>query len=61
MEKEGYRDNIERIKAMYPTKELLTIKEVSKFLGIDARTVKKTFQLVNGKYMSVAVLARKIS
>ena len=45
IEKEAYRDNVERLKSFFPDKELLNMKEVSDFCGIDVRTVKK-----NSKY-----------
>ncbi len=59
-EKEAYRDNIERIKAFYPDKELLNMTEVSAFCGIDIRTIKKILN-ISEKYISVASLARKLS
>ena len=59
-EKESYRDNVERIKEVYPTKELLIAKEVADFVGLDFRTVKKMYKF-NGKYISVASLARQMS
>lgn len=59
-EKAAYRDNLERIKLVYPHKELLNVKEVSTFLGIDVRTVKKYFPLKHG-FISVATLAREMS
>jgi len=33
-EKELFRDNLERLDAAFPNKEMLTQKEVSKFTGI---------------------------
>lgn len=59
-EKAAYRDNVERIKLMYPNKELLNIKEVSLFSGVNERTVKKYFPFKNG-FISVATLARELS
>ena len=59
-EKEAYRDNLERLKSVFPDKELLNIKEVSTFCGIDVRTVKKIFNITD-KYISIASLARKLS
>lgn len=60
IEKEAYRDNVERLKSFFPDKELLNMKEVSDFCGIDVRTVKKILN-INDKYISIASLARKLS
>lgn len=60
LEKPSYRDNLERIKAVFPNKELLRANEVAKFCGIDVRTVKKLFGIKND-YISVAKLAREMS
>lgn len=59
-EKEAYRDNLERLKNVYPDKELLNLKEVSTFCGVDVRTVKKILGTTD-KYISIASLARKLS
>ena len=59
-EKEGYRDNIERIKAIFPNKELLNISEVAHFCGVDKRTTKALFPFKNN-FISVATLARELS
>ena len=60
-EKESYRDNLERIKAAYPTKEMLKRKEVADFLGINIRTSNKMFTFNKMGCISVAVLAREMS
>ncbi|MBQ2663142.1 MAG: hypothetical protein IJH36_03160 [Clostridia bacterium] len=59
-EKPSYRDNLERIKEMFPTKELLRVGEVVEFTGLSRWTVRKMFEFNNG-YISVAKLARAIS
>lgn len=59
-EKEAYRDNLERIKNIFPNKEILNVKEVSMFCGVDVRTVRKLFDIKNN-YISVAKLAREMS
>lgn len=59
-EKEAYRLNVERIKEMYPNRELLSIKEVCIFLGRDYQTVKKQVRF-NNNYVSVATLASQLS
>lgn len=38
-EKEGYREQLERLAEIYPNKITLTIPETAKALGIDKRTV----------------------
>lgn len=59
-EKEAYRDNVERIKMMYPDKELLSKGEVCAFCKINYRTAAKLFSFKNN-YISVATLARELS
>ena len=58
LEKSDYRDNLERIKQMYPNKELITIAEVMAFLGVSRKVVKRVIGM--DKYISVASLARKL-
>ena len=60
-EKESYRDNLERIKDMYPDKEMLSLKEASEFIGLNYRTVKKMFSFNRFNKISVATLAREMS
>lgn len=60
LEKEAYRDNLERIKNEFPTKEILNITEVTRYLGVDRGTVVKRFPFKRG-YISVATLARELS
>ena len=60
-EKEAYRDNLERIKNMYPDKELLRVSEVMRFLGMkNYNSVLKRFPFKDN-YISVATLARELS
>ncbi len=60
-EKEAYRDNLERIKAMYPDKEFLRVSEVMRFLGMKKyNSVLKRFPFKDN-YISVATLARELS
>ena len=59
-EKEDYRTNIEQLNRLFPTYEMLTMKEVMQVLGYsDPRPVKKVLgnSFVNGK-LSKAALAR---
>ena len=59
-EKPSYRDNLERITARFPDKEMLTVTDVCAFCGLGHRTVKKMFEF-NHNYISVAKLARQMS
>lgn len=59
-EKPAYRDNLERISERFPNKEMLTVKDVSMFCGLNIKTVKKLFEFKNN-YISVAKLAREMS
>ena len=60
LEKPAYRDNLERIKARYPDKEMLKVKDVQRFCGLNRATVEKLFDFKDG-YISVAKLAREMS
>lgn len=64
MEREAYRDNLERLKEQFPDKELLRIGEVQKFTGLSYRSVRDRFkeEFKRGKgYISIATLARRLS
>lgn len=59
--KADYIDNLQRIKEMFPSKELLTIGDVKRFTGIaDNRTAKRRFPFRENA-ISVATLARCLS
>ena len=60
LEKPAYRDNLERIKAQYPDKEMIKVKDVQRFCGLNRATVEKLFDFKDG-YISVAKLAREMS
>ena len=60
LEKPSYRDNLERIKEFFPTKELLKVKDVQKLLRFEQKTVERLFNFKDG-YISVAKLAREMS
>lgn len=60
-EKLSYRDNLERIKAVFPDKEMLRIAEVMEFTGLSRNAVTKLFTFNEHKYISVAMLAREMS
>ena len=59
-EKESYRDNLERISEKFPSQELLTVKDVATFCGLDRRTVARLYSF-KSCYISKAVLAREMS
>lgn len=58
-EKEGYRENLERIHTRFPNKELLTKKDVASFLGCNYRYVTKRFPFKDN-FISKATLAREL-
>lgn len=60
-EKEAYRDNLKRIIEAFPNKEIITVPELSEWLGISARTVYKHFPIKKGVGISKATLARCLS
>ena len=58
---DGYYENIDRIKAAFPDKEVLRVEDVVRFTGKDRRTVIK-YLPVHPKFgISVATLARCLS
>lgn len=64
-EKEDFRANLERLNEMFPSEEMLNITKISKFTGIDRKTISKdpifTKSFVNigrSKYLSKSTLAR---
>ena len=59
-EKELFRDNLERLDAAFPNKEMLTQKDVSKYTGIGEWTVPKHFSFRKHR-ISKTVLARELS
>ena len=59
-EKKYFRDMLERIKEVFPDKEMLSIKEVADFVGCDARTAKKSFSFNERNRIAVVVLAREM-
>ncbi len=44
-EKELYRDYLERLDEQFPDKEIISQKECADFLGLDARTIKKRYNI----------------
>jgi hypothetical protein len=61
-EKEGFRDNMERLNEKYPDHELLTVAEVMEFCGVSRNTVKRWFKFNPvTKRISKADLARAVS
>ena len=65
-EKEGFRDNLERIDAAFPGREMLNVSEVSRFTGLDRGKVGADWQehfcsVGRSKYMSKVTLARLLS
>lgn len=58
-EKEGYRDNLERLNEFFPQTELLSIQDLIKFTGRDRSTVKKYFPFKDN-YISKCEAARAL-
>ena len=63
-EKDGFRDQLESIRAAYPQKECLTVCEVAQYTGIDRRRVPDKFTFIGkgkGSYITRTQLARQLS
>lgn len=59
-EKEAYRDNLERINEAYPDRELLSVTDVSKFVGRCRDWCKRNYPF-KSNFISKATLARELS
>ena len=60
-EKPSYRDNLERLDNIFPSREMLTVTDVSNFTGVCRRVAKKMFSFNQNNYISKATLAREMS
>ena len=60
-ESEYYRDNLARISERFPEKEVFTLTDISKWWGVDSKTVKKHLGIQKGELISAATLARKMA
>ena len=59
-EREGFRDNLERLDQKFPSTELLNVQDLVGFTGRDRRTVKEIFTF-NKNYISKVEAARQLS
>lgn len=59
-EKDGYREQLERIIEAFPNRETLTPADVAKWLHKDPRTVKRLFTFRDGYGISIVQLARQM-
>ena len=58
-EKAEYRDNLEALLERFPTKMLLTAKEVAGYCGIDPRTAQKRYS-TGREGITIPTLARRM-
>lgn len=57
-EKEGYRENVERLNDLFPGREMLTVQDVMQVMGYrSVNTAKKYVPFVNRR-VSKVILAR---
>lgn len=59
-EKEGFRDMMERLNERFPEKELLSLADVSRFLGVSRDTARKYVKLNAARKIAKTDLARQI-
>lgn len=59
-DREGFKDNMERLNEVFPTHDLLSIKDVTQFTGRSRDVVKRLFTFKSG-YISKVELARALS
>lgn len=43
-EKTDYRENLRRLDERFPDSELLTLRQITEFTGLDGRTAKRVFE-----------------
>lgn len=43
-EKVDYRENLRRLDEKFPDSELLTLRQITEFTGLDGRTAKRVFK-----------------
>ena len=60
-EKEGFRDNLERIDAAFPDKELLTATDIARFEKASRASVMKRYKFNAARRMTKADWARQVS
>ena len=60
-EKPLYRDNLERLDAAFPGRELIRKSEIAGWLGISKTTLRERFDLPPGQYVSKVALARALA
>lgn len=60
-EKQGFRDNLELLKQLYPNKLMFSIQETMQATGLSYKMVKKNFTFNENKFISICDLARQMS
>jgi hypothetical protein len=60
-EKESYRENLAMLMESFQDKKLLTAMDVSRWSGVDYRTIRKHYFKGGKKYIALPELASKIS
>ena len=60
-EKEDFRVNLELLLEHFPNKKILTIREVSEYLGKSPNAVRRRFDYEKGKGITIVSLARQLS
>jgi len=59
-EREGFRDQLERLDAAFPGRELIRKAEIAGWLGIDKRALERNFKMPPGVYISKVAVARML-
>jgi hypothetical protein len=60
-ERENYRDELEQIIKYFRGKRVLTVSDVSRYIGRDGRWCKKTFDINPKNGITAVALAKKMS
>lgn len=60
-ERPDYRDNLERLDAAFPRREMIRKGELAKWLGVSVRTLARIYDLGGGQYVTKVRAAREMS
>lgn len=60
-EKEGFRDNLERLDQAFPGREIISAADVADFTGLHITTVRKIYPIKPRIGISKVALARALS
>lgn len=60
-EREGYRENMERLDAAFPGRELIKKVELAGWLGVSTRQLARMLELPPGQLVTKVCIARELA